>query len=114
MRTDIRLHDEDGSYLYAVTCDQNNQMIASKQAELHFNESGRCIGIKLVSRRTRYSRQDYPLNPPSTISQSELLANVGITKSEAPNYRAVAAAQEKVAAWPFVWDDRSAPAVLFT
>lgn len=113
MRNDIRLYDEEGRFLYRIDCDQNNEMIAAKQAEAHFDEStGRCIGIKLTSRRTRYSRQDFPLNPPSTISASELLANVGITNNEAPNYRAVAAAQEKVAFWPRIWDHRSAPSVV--
>ena len=114
MRTDIRLHDEEGRPLYRISCLQANDMISSGQAEECYSIERRYLGIKLIDRRAKHEESSASLSSSASITAREMLANAGITKAHGKAHdNTVRAARYKVNFWPHIRDEKAPLASCF-
>ena len=113
----IALHNVEGKLRRHIPPSEANGLVELGHADWRClrcakrSSRGRCIGgsehrMVLQLKEPERMRHDSP----ATLTMTDVLAVVGITKGEygaPPNAKRVQAAREKFAMWPFVGDDRA-------
>ena len=109
-RSNERLFEADG-YTFKCWIDPDDAHARYERGELDLAfhpASNLIIGYKL---REAFQLSDPTRLRPSeaTITLQEMLLNVGLAfrSDSTPSKQAIEAAQQKVAVWPFTWDERA-------